>query len=134
VPVDLGLQMHEHRAEADRGAIHEHELARRGHAADLAQAALHVERDLTAIGARVGLLDQPRTVLHQRRVHEHGPEVEGVDHLLAQVGEPPGLVGVHRERHVAAHKRPVKVDHALDQGRPEHADAAEVQEVEAHPG
>ena len=35
--------------------------------ADLAQSPLHVEGDRPALGARVGLLDQPRPVLHQRR-------------------------------------------------------------------
>ena len=39
VPVHLCLQVQEHRAQADRGPVHEHELARRRDAADLAQLA-----------------------------------------------------------------------------------------------
>src|SRR3546814_202187 len=38
VPVDLGLQVQEDTTEADGGAVHEDEFARRGDAAELAQA------------------------------------------------------------------------------------------------
>ena len=131
MPVDLGLEVHEHRAEADRGAVHQHELARRRHPADLAQPPLHVEHHAAPLAARVGLLDQARPVLEQRRVHERGPEVERLDHLVAQILEPPGPIRVHRQVLIAGLERPVQVDHALHQARPEHADAAEVEQVDA---
>src|SRR5919106_422820 len=131
VPVDLGLEGHEHRAEADRGAVHQHELARRRDPADLAQPPLYIEHHLAPLAARIGLLNQARPVLEQRRVHERGPKVQGLDHLLAQVFEPPRLVGAHGEVLIAALERPVQVDHALYEARPEHPDAAEVQQVDA---
>src|SRR5262245_13842637 len=44
MPVDRGAQVDEHRTQPDRGAIHEHELARRPHAAHAPQLAEHVLR------------------------------------------------------------------------------------------
>ena len=61
VPVHLRAEMHEHGAEPDRGTVHEHELARRGHAADLAQLLVHALDHLAALLAAVGLLDRRAT-------------------------------------------------------------------------
>ena len=43
--------MDEHRAKPDGGAVHEHEFARRAHAAQAAQVAEHVLRHLAAVAA-----------------------------------------------------------------------------------
>src|SRR5258705_9953838 len=45
VPVDARLQVQEHRAEADRGAVHEDKGARRGDAAQAADVAMDVVDD-----------------------------------------------------------------------------------------
>ena len=84
VPVDRGAQMDEHGAEPDGGAVHEHELARRAHAAHAAQLAEHVLRHLAAVAFDHALGQAARTVVHQRAVEEGGPAIEHGDHLAAQ--------------------------------------------------
>ena len=44
--------------------------------------------------------------------------------------EAPVAVGLDREVAVVALERPVEIDHALDELGPEHADAAEIEQVE----
>src|SRR6266550_8226164 len=62
-PVDARLQVQEHRAEPDRGAIHEDEGARRGDAAELADVAMDVVDDLAAINAAALFLDHAGAVV-----------------------------------------------------------------------
>src|SRR3546814_6659432 len=64
VPVDLGIQVHEHRAEADGGAIHQHELARRRDPAEAAQFLVHLAGDLGAVEAAVVAQDRKSTRLN----------------------------------------------------------------------
>src|SRR5262245_22829949 len=70
VPVHFRLQVQEHRTQAYGRPVHEDELARRGDAAGLAQALVDAGGNLAAVVAAVGLLDQPRPVLHQGAVEE----------------------------------------------------------------
>src|SRR5882724_6373420 len=68
VPIDLGLEPEEHRAQADGGPVHQHELPGRGDAAEPAKLAMHLFRRLAAIDAVLLLLDPARAVLQQGRV------------------------------------------------------------------
>src|SRR5690349_9460678 len=65
MPVDLGLEVEEHRAEADRRAVHEDELARRRDAAEAPQLGMHLLDDLAAVLPLPGLLDLAPTVVEQ---------------------------------------------------------------------
>ena len=130
MPVDLGLEAGEHRAEPDGGAVHEDEFARRGDAAKPPEFPVDLLRHRRPVNAALGVLDAPHLVVHQRRVDELGPEVEHVDDLAAEVLEAPGLVGMDREILLAPRQRPVEVDDAGDELRLEHPDAAEVEQVE----
>src|SRR5712671_3577171 len=94
VPVDLGLEMEEHRAEADRGAVHEDKGARRRDAAQAADVAVHLLGDVAAIDPAILLLDLAAAVVEQRCVDETRPLVQDLDHRLRQVLEAPGLIGV----------------------------------------
>src|SRR6202022_3516062 len=51
VPVEFGLEVHEHRAEPDRGAIHKDEFARRPDPAEPADVAMHALCNGGAIGS-----------------------------------------------------------------------------------
>src|SRR5437764_1062031 len=79
VPIDLGLEPEEHRAQADGGPVHQHELPGRGDAAEPAQLAMHLLGRLAAIDAVLLLLDPARPILQQGRVDELGPKVEDLD-------------------------------------------------------
>ena len=59
-----------------------------------------------------------------------GPDVECLDHLVGEIAEAPGLVGVHREVAVPVPHRVVEVDDALHEAAVEHADATVVEEVD----
>src|SRR6185312_5985666 len=130
VPVDLGGEVEEDRAEADRRAVHEDELARRADAAELPQVAMHGLGDIAAIDAGFLFLDPPLAVVEQRRVDEARPAAQDGDHLARETLEAPGLVGMDGERLVLALQREIEVDDALDEARPEDADAAEIEEVD----
>ena len=81
VPVDLGLQMHEHRAEPDRGPVHKHKLARRPNPAEPANVAVHAFDHRGAIGPVRLFLDQPRSIVEQRAIDKPRPTVQHLDHL-----------------------------------------------------
>ena len=72
-PVQLCLQPQEHAAEADRRAIHQHELARRLDAAGALQSGMHAFGDLAAELRIVGLLDAANAILAQRFIQEARP-------------------------------------------------------------
>src|SRR3546814_10059802 len=95
---------------AQRGAVDQHELARRPDAVQAAQFGMHLLGDLAAVQAAAALLDPPLAVLQQRAVQEPRPDVQHVDGLAPEVVEPPALVGVDRQRLVVVAQRPVQVD------------------------
>src|SRR3546814_5151632 len=68
-------------------------------------------------------------VLQQRRIEESRPEIERGQQVLAEVGEAPDAIGLHRQLRVVALERKVEVDDAFHEERREDADAAEVQQV-----
>ena len=121
--------MDEHGAEADGGAVHEHELARRAHAAHLAQLAEHILRHVAAEAFGHALGEAARPVVHQRAVEEGGPAVQHRDHLAAETGKTPVLVGRHGARLVIAHECAIEFDRAAHEARREDAHAAEVHQV-----
>src|SRR5579863_2738855 len=116
VPVDLGLQMEEHRTEADRGAVHEDKGARGRDAAEPADVAVDVVDEAAPISIKVGgaglglLLDHPRPVVEQRAVDKGGPAVQHLDHLVRQLAETPAAVGLDREFAVVALQGVIEVD------------------------
>jgi len=130
VPVDLGTQPGEHAAEADGGAVHEHELAGRRDPADAAEFAMHLAGDAGTVDGVAVLLDRLNPVLHQRCIEEPRPVVEDVDQFPAEVLEAPGLVGMDLEFLVVVTKGLVKVDDGADERRLEHPDTPEIQQVD----
>ena len=123
--------MQEHRAEADGGAVHQHEFARRGDATDTAQLGMHLLRHLAAIHAVVDFLDRAHAVLHQRRIDEARPEIQHLDLVLRQIVEAPVRIGMHGQFVIAIAQRLVEVDDSGDEIRPEHPHAAEIQQIHA---
>ena len=122
--------MDEHGAQPDGGAVHEHELARRPHAAHAAQLAEHVLRHLAAVAFDHALGETARPVVHQRAIEEGGPAVQHGDHLMRQAGKAPILVGRHGARDVVGHQRAVKLDRAAHETRREDPDAAEIHQID----
>ena len=88
-------QAQEHRAEADGGAVHEHELAGHRYPALSAQRLMHLENLAAAVGAGLDAVgDGAHAVVEQRPVDEARPDVQGGDRLRASASrKPPGLVG-----------------------------------------
>ena len=129
-PVQLCLQPQEHAAEPDRRPVHQHELARRLDAAGALQSRMHAFGDLAAELRIVGLLDAAHAVLAQRLIQEARPQVQRRHLLVRQIGEAPGRVGVMRLRIVVVAHRLEQVDHAAHELRAEHADGAEIQQID----
>ena len=76
-------EVQEHPAEADRGAVHEDELARHHHGPLFAQDPVHGERLAPAVLAgRRTFRDGAFAVLQQRPIDEVGPDVHRLDELL----------------------------------------------------
>src|SRR5689334_9952743 len=74
VPVDLRLQVQEHRSEPDRRPVHEDKGARRRDAAETAQVAMYVVDQALPVRARFGaLLDHAGAIIKQRAVDKACP-------------------------------------------------------------
>ena len=131
MPVDLRLQVQEHRAQADRRPVHEDKGARRRDAAEAAQVAMHVVDQVLPVGAGFrALLDHPGAVVEQRAVDKARPAVQHVDQLVRQIAEPPEAIRLDRQFAVVALQRVIEVDHALDEARRENPDAAEIEQID----
>src|SRR5208282_6211600 len=92
VPVDLGLEMHKHRAEPDRRAVHKDELSWRSDPAKPADIAVHALGNAGAVGSAPLFLDQPFAIVKQRAIDKQCPAIQHLDHLARQIAEPPALV------------------------------------------
>src|SRR3546814_19128009 len=68
-------------------------------------------------------------VLQQRRIEESRPEIERGQQVLAEVGEAPDAIGLHRQLRVVALERKVEVDDAFPVERREEGDGAAVQKL-----
>src|SRR5579871_1617661 len=134
MPVDLRPQVEEHRAEADGGSVHEHELPGRFYGPKAPQVGMHALGHFPAVDTRAGFLDAPRPVFQQRAIDEARPPVQHVDGFLVEILEAPGLVGMDRERPVVALQRVIEIDDALDEFRAEDPDAAVVQQIDRSVG
>src|SRR3546814_19945082 len=88
--------MHEHRAEADRRAVHEDEFTGRDDAAERPELAMDAPGDLGAVEAALRILDALDLVAEQRRIDELGPDLERVAHRRPEIAESPGPVGMAR--------------------------------------
>src|SRR5665213_438062 len=130
-PVLLGAQMEEGGAQANGGAVHEHELAGDGHRTLALQGLLDLEGFAPAVspGAHsVG--DGAHPVIEQGSVDEPGPDAEYVDEIVREPVEAPGPIGLDLALAVAGDHRPVELYHPVDEGRREDPNAAEVEEIE----
>src|SRR5690242_6541400 len=130
IPVDLGSQVEEYRAEPDRGAVHEHKFARRPDSAEPTDVAMHAVGNRSAVDTAHLFLDQPRAVFEQRAVDEQSPAVQHVNDLARQIAEPPALIGMHREVAVAALQSMVEIDDAAHERRAKNSDAPEIQQID----
>src|SRR3546814_4132435 len=88
--------------------------------AEAAQFLVHLAGDLGAVEAAVVAHDLLRPVLQQRRIEESRPEIERGQQVLAEVGEAPDAIGLHRQLRVVALERKVEVDDAFHEGSEEH--------------
>ena len=59
-----------------------------------------------------------------------GPDAQRIDHLAREPGEAPGLERMYGEVAIIAQDGVVEVDHAPDELRVEHPDAAEIEQVD----
>src|SRR5262249_42839351 len=131
VKVELRLQVEENPAEPDRGAIHEHELARHHDRTLLLERLVHSEGLAPAVFRRLDPIgDTAHASLQQRPIDEARPDVEALDQAAAEPLESPGLIGVHDEIVVAAQEAMVEVDHPADELRREDADAAIIEKID----
>ena len=122
--------MQKDRAQADGRPVHEDEFPGRRDAPQTAQFPVHLTGDPGPIDAAFGFLDTAFPVLHQRRIDKPRPVVEDLDHLQAEVGEAPGLVGADRQVLVLVAQSPVEVDDGADETRLEDPDTAEIDQVD----
>jgi len=70
IPVDLGLEVHEHRAKPNRRAVHKDEFARRSDPAQTADVAMHTLGYTGTVGSAPLFLDQPFAIVQQRAIDE----------------------------------------------------------------
>src|ERR1700730_6220166 len=123
--------MQEHPAKADRGAIHEHELARYGDRSLLAQRLMHPERLApTVLGRLDPIRDGAHAVVEEGAVDEPCPNVERFDQITVEAAKTPGLVGVHHQGLIALEQPVIKIDHAADELGRENANTAVVEEID----
>ncbi len=88
--------MQKHRAEPDRGAVHEHEFARHGHRSFLLEGLVHAKSFAAAIFRRRNAVgDGAHPVVEQRRIDETGPDIERLDQVARQIAKSPGFVSMH---------------------------------------
>src|SRR5262249_8968953 len=134
VPVELGFEVHEHRAEAYCSAVHEDELARWPDPAEPADVAMDTLGDGGAIGSAAPFLDQPLTILEQRPIDEQGPPVQHVDYLAGQIAEAPTLIGVDSEVAIVALQGVVEIDDTAHEGSGKDPNTAEIEKVDGPVG
>src|SRR5690242_9546845 len=130
MPVDARLQMQEHRAQADRGAVHKDKSARRRDAAEAADIPMDAVGEIAAVNSAALLLDHAGAVVEQRAVDVSRPPVQHGDHVARQIAKTPAAISVHRQRLVVVFERVIEVDDALHKARRENADAAEIEQVD----
>src|SRR5262249_19524621 len=132
IEIELGTEMQEHPAEPDRGAIHEHELARHSDWALLAQRLMHAERFAPAIFGRLDPIRYgARAVVEQRAVDEPCPDIERFDQVAVETAKTPGLVGVQDQGIVVLEQPMIEIDHAADEPGRENPNATVVEEVDS---
>src|SRR6516164_10084429 len=127
VPIDLGPQVHEHRAEPDSCAVHKDELTRRSDPAQTADIAVDTLGHAGAIGSAPLFLNQPLAIIEQRAVDEQSPAIQHRDHFARQIAKTPALVSVDGEVAIVALQRVVEIDDAADKRGTEDADAAKIE-------
>lgn len=76
VPVDLCLERHEDRAQADRGTVHEHNFARRAEATQVVRLEVYLVGKPGAVDAAFALHNPLRLALQKRRVKQSRPDVQ----------------------------------------------------------
>src|SRR5271168_1306360 len=134
MPIDLGLQVQEHRTQADRRPIHKDKGARRGDAAkppDVAMDAVDETWPFRLAHWSLGLLlDRPDAVVEQRTVDKPCPAVQHRDHLLGEIAKAPAFVGLDGKRVIIALERVVKIDDPFYEVRRENANTAEIEEID----
>src|SRR5215468_8972560 len=131
IEIEFGTKVQEHAAEADRGAIHEHELARYGDRTLLAQRLMHSERLAPAVLRRLDpIRDGAHAVVEERAVDEPCPNVERFDQVAVEAAKTPGLVGVHDERLIPVEQPVVEIDYPADEPGGENANTAVVEEID----
>ena len=79
VPVDLRLQMHEHRAQPDRGSIHKDKGARRRDPAQAPDVLMHAVDEAGALRLAAPFLDRPGAV-----VESEGGDLRPVDDSVSR--------------------------------------------------
>ena len=99
VEIELRLEMQEHRAEPDGGAVHQHELARDGDRALRLQPLLHLPHLAPAVGVRRDAVgDGAHAVVEKRRVDEARPKAQRVDQLVVRSRKPQIAIGLGDSR------------------------------------
>src|SRR6516162_9636134 len=133
VPVDLSSEMHEHRAEADRCAVHKDELPRRSDPTKTANIAVDALGHAGAVGSAPLFLNQPFAIVEQRAIDEQGPAIEHLDHLARQIAKTPALISVDGEVAIVALQGTVEIDDAAHKRGSEDADTAKIEQVDRSP-
>src|SRR6185437_3544415 len=90
VEIQLGVEMQEHGAEADRGAVHEHEFARHRDGAEALESLMDAERLLASVIRRLDpVSNRAHAVVEQRAVNEASPDIERLDQFAIEPPEAP---------------------------------------------
>src|SRR5262249_3457675 len=114
VPVEPGAQMQENATEADRRAVHEHELAGYAHRTLLFQGLVHPEGLLAPVLAGRGAIgDFALAVIQQWSVDEARPDVEHIDQFVTKAGKAPRLIGIDDKRALVVQQAVVEIDDTL---------------------
>ena len=82
-PVHFGVKMHKDTSQANGGPVHEDEFLGQTDAAQLAQTAMDLFRDISPIDTRfVVFADAPAAVFQKWAIDEIGPQIQSFNHFL----------------------------------------------------
>ena len=124
-------KVQERRAQADSGAVHEHELAGDGDRPLFLQGLAHLEGLAAAIFAGRHIVgDGAHPVVQQGAVDEPRPDVQHIDQVVIEIGEAPAAIGLPLLGAVVVQQAAIEPHHPGDKARRKDADTAKVQQVQ----
>ena len=122
--------MQEGGAEADGGAVHEHEFARNDDRALFLQRLTHPEGfGPPVLAGRHAVGDRAHPVIEEGTIDEPRPDVQHVHEIVVQTLEPPSAIGLDLSLAIIVGEATEQAHHAGHEARREDAHAAEIEQV-----